>query len=156
MTHFFAGNLHAIDWACPVGTPLVAVGDGIVVESRDSNTLLSGIATTNLFEWNSIVLQLMDASSIDKDPLFVEYVHIQSSKVQPGEHVVRGQVIGTSGSVGFSPEPHLHFCAYRSADTTAPTVQVEFATTDGRRFLPVAGEWYDAEGVQDVGEARVP
>jgi hypothetical protein len=28
--------------------------------------------------------------------------------------------------VGFSPEPHLHFAAYRSSDPTAPTVRVYF------------------------------
>jgi hypothetical protein len=31
--------------------------------------------------------------------------------------------------VGFSPEPHLHFAAYRSSDPTAPTVRVYFEQT---------------------------
>jgi murein DD-endopeptidase MepM/ murein hydrolase activator NlpD len=89
----------------------------------------------------------MELNTID-DPLFVEYVHIQKSLVRPGEKVSKGQVIGWSGSVGFSPEPHLHFCAYRSSEATAPTVRVYFESSKSEKFLPEAGKWYtsNAEG----------
>lgn len=33
-THFFPGTYHAVDIACPIGTPCVAVGDGEVVRRR--------------------------------------------------------------------------------------------------------------------------
>jgi len=162
LTHFFAGNLHAIDFACPIGTPLLAVGNGVVVECKDSNTL-SGIAVSNLFEWNSVILQL-DAheDSIDRHqkstgreesvkagPLFVEYVHIAKATVKAGDRVTAGQVIGLSGSVGFSPEPHLHFAAYRSEEPTAATVRAYFHSKKDPdvTFLPKAGAWYDANGV---------
>lgn len=161
LTHFFAGNQHAIDFACPIGTPLLAVGDGVVVDVQDQN-ILSGIAVTNLFQWNSIMLQLdnkpngtnhtSDASegtTTEEDPLFVEYVHIQhkSAKVNVGERVTKGQVIACGGSIGFSPEPHLHFCAYRSRDAAAPTVRVYLEPANGGDpFLPRAGIRYDANG----------
>lgn len=156
LTHFFSGNLHAIDFACPVGTPLLAVGDGVVVEAKDTKSL-TGIAVSNLFEWNSIILELdgkaseTQAGTDSAGPLFVEYVHIQKSSVKAGDHVKRGQVIGLSGSVGFSPEPHLHFSAFRSSDPEAPTVRVKFQTLDGSEkiFLPRAGVWYDATGPID-------
>lgn len=197
LTHFFCGNLHAIDFRCPVGTPLLAVADGEVVQAQDHNTL-TGIAVTNLFEWNSIMLKLdtpttpttnsnndsennidaNDASGKDgqksnsttnhhqederRPSLYVEYVHIQKSFVKVGDRVTKGQVIGESGSVGFSPEPHLHFAAYRSNDDTAPTVQVHFqsafsgySSNDSRNepelFLPRAGYYYNANGqVKDI------
>jgi hypothetical protein len=156
LTHFFSGNLHAIDFACPVGTPLLAVADGNVVESTDANTL-SGISVTNLFKWNSIILKLdskMDNKSATDagGPLFVEYVHIQSSCVKVGDRITQGQIIGTSGSVGFSPEPHLHFSAFRSSEPEAPTVRVRFesaasSVADNKAaFLPIAGSWYDNTG----------
>jgi hypothetical protein len=165
LTHFFAGNLHAIDFACPVGTPLLAVGDGVVVDCKDNNSL-TGIAVSNMFEWNSILLQLdttktvaesssaigHEGEKLSSGPLFVEYVHIQKVTVQAGERVQAGQVIGLSGSVGFSPEPHLHFAAYRSQNPTAATVRVYSHSTKDRQttFLPKAGLWYDATGpVQD-------
>jgi hypothetical protein len=171
LTHFFAGNLHAIDFSCPVGTPLLAVGDGVVVECKDSNSL-TGIAVSNLFEWNSIILQLDTAAEtvaeasraifqekdeVSSGPLFVEYVHLKKVKVQAGERVKAGQVIGLSGSVGFSPEPHLHFSAYRSQESTAATVRVYFHSTkdDQATFLPKAGIWYDANGpVNDPGTTK--
>lgn len=141
LTHFLSGNLHAIDFRCAVGTPLLAVADALVVEVHDKHKL-TGVAVSNLFQWNSISLQV-DC----KDTLFVEYVHISKSHVKVGDKVAKGQVIGTSGSVGFSPEPHLHFCAYRSNECTAPTVRVLFESSENdNAYLPVAGFWYSAAG----------
>ena len=158
LTHFFSGNLHAIDFRCPIGTEILAVADGVVVEAKDENTL-TGVAVTNLFQWNSILLEIQsldgDCDADDSDlgeggPLFVEYVHISKSIVKAGDRVKRGQVIGYSGSVGFSPEPHLHFSAFRSSHAEAPTVRVLFdngKNDDCPAFLPKAGEWYDANGI---------
>lgn len=135
LTHFFSGNLHAIDFRCPIGTELRAVANGLVVDVKDRSTL-TGIAVTNLFDWNGIMIKVEEEEHIVGDigegmkggggPLFVEYVHIATSLVQPGDRVKRGQVIGRSGSIGFSPEPHLHFSAFRSSDPEAPTVRVLF------------------------------
>jgi hypothetical protein len=152
LTHFFSGNLHAIDFRCPVGTSILAVADGTVVESKDTNTL-TGIAVSNLFEWNTIMLQLDTTTCTPThadDPLFVEYVHIQNSFVHQGDKVTKGQVIGETGSVGFSPEPHLHFAAYRSQEASAPTVRVRFQSSNDSKqlFLPEAGKHYNAQGEQ--------
>ena len=90
----------------------------------------------------------VDEEEGTSDPLYIEYVHIQKSHVKKGARVTRGQVIGTSGSVGFSPEPHLHFTAFRSSDPTAPTVRVRFqGVGDKPAFLPVAGRFYDCSGL---------
>jgi len=160
LTHFFGGNLHAIDFQCPIGTKLLAVGNGVVLEATDKNQL-TGIAVTNLFKWNSILIQLdrqkteSNESSEEGDdenddgPLFVEYVHISTCAVSVGDRVTTGQVIGTSGSVGFSPEPHLHFAAYRSSELTAETVGVHFSpatANPNKLFSPAAGNWYNATG----------
>lgn len=155
LTHFFSGNQHAIDFRCPVGTELLAVADGIVAEANDQNTL-AGIAVTNLFEWNSILLEVETTTTSDKKddpsdgggPLFVEYVHISKSLVKKGDVVKQRQVIGYSGSVGFSPEPHLHFSAFRSKDPEAPTVRVQMESDDenGSPFVPRAGKWYNEKG----------
>lgn len=146
LTHFFSGNLHAIDFRCDIGTPLLAVADGVVMEATDNNTL-TGVAVSNLFSWNSIIIKV-DEEEGTSDPLYIEYVHIQKSHVKKGARVTRGQVIGTSGSVGFSPEPHLHFTAFRSSDPTAPTVRVRFqGIGDKPAFLPVAGSFYDCSGL---------
>jgi murein DD-endopeptidase MepM/ murein hydrolase activator NlpD len=164
LTHFFSGNFHAIDFQCPVGTELLAVADGVVVDVKENNTL-TGIAVTNLYEWNSILLQIctcedrrVDNVPIHPDgPLFVEYVHIKKSLVKTGDSVKKHQVIGCSGSVGFSPEPHLHFSAFRSSEPTAPTVRVLFDGNDDvskdvtkvrPTLLPVAGQRYNSRRME--------
>jgi septal ring factor EnvC (AmiA/AmiB activator) len=171
---------------------VLAVADAEVVEVRDEETV-TGIATANLFRWNSVTLKVETRRDADDEndekpngpnggDLYVEYVHVaaRSACVAVGERVRRGQKICASGSVGFSPEPHLHFTAFRSRDPAAPTVRVRFAaeprrrrresegtadaasaksanassdasSEDGATFLPVAGRWYDA-----AGEAPAP
>ena len=147
LTHFFKGNLHAIDFRCDVGTPLLAVADGIVIEACASNTL-TGIAVSNLFTWNSIMIQLDEVTL--GGLLFVEYVHVKSVCVTKGDRVAKGDIIGTSGTVGFSPEPHLHFAAYRSMDPNAPTVRVHFhGASLNESYLPRAGHRYSTEWVID-------
>ena len=179
LTHYMTGNHHAVDFRCPEGTPCVAVCDGTVVECQDDNTI-TGVAVGNLFRWNSISIRADDdndggdvegegylaetgdgagTANVNRNtrggPLYLEYVHIQSGSicVKPGERVTRGQVICRSGGVGFSPEPHLHFSAFRSDDPTAPTVRVWFEArgdacgeNEGALFLPIAGSFYNECG----------
>lgn len=139
-THFKAETFHAVDWRCPVGTPVVAVGDGEVVEVSDSESA-GGIHTKNLFHWNSIMLKL-------KDDTFVEYVHINtnSSKVKVGDQVTVGQVICESGNVGFCPEPHLHLQVQTTSDNKAATIKFKIECPCGDNYVPEAGRWYNSEG----------
>jgi murein DD-endopeptidase MepM/ murein hydrolase activator NlpD len=58
LTHFFRGNYHAVDFQCAIGTPLLAVGNGTVLAVQDCHTNVSGIGTYNLYQWNSILIQL--------------------------------------------------------------------------------------------------
>ena len=160
LTHHLLGNHHAVDFRCPVGTPVVAVADGTVVQATDSCGI-TGIAVGNLFRWNSVMLRLdshEDGDDGDGPPLYVEYVHIQRGSLLVGEgnRVRRGQELCRSGGVGFSPEPHLHFSAFRSEEPTAPTVRVRFRAEGGcgedRLFLPRAGLRYDERGLVEGGE----
>ena len=58
LTHFsHPSTYHAIDLECRVGTPVVAVGDGVITDVRD-RCCASGIHVKNLFTWNSITLHL--------------------------------------------------------------------------------------------------
>ena len=58
LTHFsHASTWHALDFACPVGTPVVAVGRGVVAEVRQGCTV-GGCHVKHLFAWNSITLHL--------------------------------------------------------------------------------------------------
>eukprot|EP00047_Mylnosiga_fluctuans_P016268 m.53227 g.53227 ORF g.53227 m.53227 type:complete len:356 (+) comp6455_c0_seq2:18-1085(+) len=140
LTHYQLGTFHAIDFACPVGTPVLAVGAGVVRSVQDSNTC-SGIHVANLFHWNSILIELDSG-------FFVEYVHIKpaSARIAAGDRVAPGQIICEAGAAGFCPEPHLHVQLHRSADPAAPTVMFALLGREGP-YVPQDGLVYSADGL---------
>lgn len=90
----FHGNkaMHTgVDYAGKMGTPVVAVADGVVVGSgyRDGYG-----RTVDLQHFNGLATR---------------YGHCQQLLVNQGELVQKGQVIATIGSTGRSTGPHLHF-----------------------------------------------
>ena len=74
-THFYPGTRHALDLDAAVGTPLLAVGGGVVVEARDGN-LVGGIHAKNLFLWNSVTLRLDSGLPVSS----INATHSNSSK----------------------------------------------------------------------------
>lgn len=95
---FGTQKLHAgVDYGGPVGTPIVAAADGVVVSSRAS----SG------YGWLITIYH----GHYKGMPFFTRYAHSYPNqvKVQPGEEVKAGQVIASIGNNGNSTGPHLHF-----------------------------------------------
>jgi murein DD-endopeptidase MepM/ murein hydrolase activator NlpD len=87
------GRMHrGIDVAGPVGTPIVAAADGVVITAG----------------WNSggygylVEIQHPDGS-------MTLYAHNNRILVQKGQQVSQGQQISEMGSTGYSTGPHLHF-----------------------------------------------
>lgn len=146
-THFYPATRYAIDLECPVGTPLLAIADGVVKEVRQQSKV-SGIGVSNLYKWNSVTLQLADGA-------LAEYVHIlhDSVAVEVGEAVAEGQLICKSGAAGFCPTPHLHLQVHDSGVSDAPTVPFAFRSSlaGAPAFCPQAGELYTESG--KVGDA---
>ena len=86
------GTLHAgIDIANAVGTPILAVMDGVVIDSGPA----SGYG-------NWIRIQHEDGS-------ISVYGHMETLAVGVGQSVVAGQNIAGMGNRGFSTGSHLHF-----------------------------------------------
>ncbi len=86
------GSMHdGIDLAGPNGSPIVAVGDGVVVESGPA----AGYGM-----WVVIRHSNGDHSV---------YAHMYRTYVSVGEQVRAGRHIADIGSNGFSTGPHLHF-----------------------------------------------
>ncbi|MEG0162445.1 MAG: M23 family metallopeptidase [Mucinivorans sp.] len=85
-------RFHAgVDFAAPIGTPIVATGAGVV--ARDQNIRGYG-------------LQVLIDHGIGYK---TRYGHLSKILVAPGQSVVRGQVIGLMGSSGRSTGSHLHY-----------------------------------------------
>lgn len=93
------GTFHAgLDFAAPIGTPIYAAADGVVVEGKDRH----GVAGFGSWIW------LDCQASVGKD--FI-YGHVKYSGilVKKGDRVKAGQQIGVVGNEGQSTGPHLHF-----------------------------------------------
>jgi murein DD-endopeptidase MepM/ murein hydrolase activator NlpD len=86
------GVLHAgIDIANSIGTPIVAVSDGVVIDAGP---------TAGYGMW----VKLRHA-----DGTVTLYGHVNTTTVRVGEHVMAGDQIATMGNRGNSTGPHLHF-----------------------------------------------
>lgn len=80
-----------IDYAARTGTPVVAAGGGVVVESGFSP-----------FNGNYVVIR-HDGTYLTK------YLHLHKRMVNKGEKVKQEQQIGTVGATGRVTGPHLHY-----------------------------------------------
>ncbi|AZG72864.1 peptidoglycan DD-metalloendopeptidase family protein [Shewanella livingstonensis] len=79
------------DFATPIGTQVVAPGDGIVT-----------MVTKHPYAGNYIVIQ-------HDNKVSTRYLHLSKFLVKRGQRVTRGQPIGLSGNTGASTGPHLHY-----------------------------------------------
>ncbi|CDG17771.1 murein DD-endopeptidase MepM [Xenorhabdus doucetiae] len=80
-----------VDFAMPVGTPVLAVGDGEIVVAKFDGAAGNFIAIRHGRQYTT------------------RYMHLRKILVKPGQKVKRGERIALSGSTGRSTGPHLHF-----------------------------------------------
>jgi murein DD-endopeptidase MepM/ murein hydrolase activator NlpD len=95
---------HGADIGNPIGTPLLAPADGLVVFAGSDSQVAVG-PTTNFFG-NAVIIEL-DRRYNDL-PVFVLLGHMNSVDVQAGQRVTRGQRVGEVGSTGIALGPHVH------------------------------------------------
>lgn len=87
---------YGIDYAAPTGTPIIAVGDGVVTEAqrRGGNGNIVQIRHNNTYK--------------------TAYLHLNgfAPGIRPGVEVKQGQVIGYVGQTGLATGPHLCYRLY--------------------------------------------
>jgi len=127
----YAGYAHfhtGVDLAVPLGTPVFAAADGVVLQAQAMTD-----ARGNLVGYGNYVL-IQHA-----DGLQTLYGHLLSSVVKPGDAVSRGQLIGLVGSTGNSTGPHTHF-----------EVRIDSAPVDPLQLLPARSQ---GQPVSDAASA---
>ncbi|MBZ9610100.1 peptidoglycan DD-metalloendopeptidase family protein [Rheinheimera maricola] len=82
---------NGVDYAAPVGTPIMAAGDGRVVDSAYNNL-------------NGHYVFIQHANNI-----VTKYLHLSKRLVAKGEKVRQGEVIGRLGATGRVTGAHLHY-----------------------------------------------
>lgn len=128
---------YAVDFGMPIGTPVHAARDGVVVLLEDSHD--SGCWSEECMRLANFVVLL------HTDGTTGEYFHLQRSSVQVrvGEQVRRGELLARSGNTGYSTAPHLHFGVYRTErDGRTQSVAVRFQTRVGSLAMPRTGARY--------------
>lgn len=105
--HFHTG----VDLAAPLGTPVMAAAEGVVV----------AVGHTTTGYGNFVIIA--HGGGID-----TLYGHLLQTNAKVGDHLVRGQLIGLEGSTGFSTGPHVHF-----------ELRVNDQVIDPMPYLPVPG-----------------
>lgn len=103
-----AGGHNGDDWLTPVGTPVRAAGNGVVVFAGEFDSTYEDNWGWNLHYGGKMVVLNMDG---DTAPYF-EYGHNSQILVKAGQRVVAGQVIAitgnTDGGTNVSTGPHCH------------------------------------------------
>ena len=94
-----------VDFGCPVGTPVHACANGLVIAT--------GSPWGPAFGNDSPLIR--HKVIVNGKPViwFVIYAHMSHCDVRPGQIVVKGQLIGKSGAEGHVTGPHLHLEAQR-------------------------------------------
>ena len=96
---------HGVDYAAPAGTPVVAVGDGVVI----AKGYAGGGGNTLKIKHNS-------------GSLVSGYLHLKgfAKGIRKGSRVKQGELIGYVGSTGLSTGPHLDFRLWRNGTPIDP------------------------------------
>ena len=79
------------DYVAPVGTPIWAAGDGVVIKSSYGQ-----------YNGNYVFIK-------HSNTYVTKYLHLKRRKVKTGQRVKQGQVIGTLGATGRVTGAHLHY-----------------------------------------------
>jgi murein DD-endopeptidase MepM/ murein hydrolase activator NlpD len=130
---------YAIDFPLPVGTPIYAAREGVVVGAEGSNTL--GAASPEYRRYANYVIVEHD------DGTMGNYYHLRQggAAVRIGEKVKKGQLIAYSGNTGYTSGAHLHF----SVSTVDPVsmrrpmnLPIKIQTAEGIVTNPHQGDRY--------------
>lgn len=103
-SHTDAQNLYAVDFAAPIGTPVLAARDGVVMQVA-SDYEKAGLNRERYGGRANFIRIAHD------DGTMALYAHLKADGVlaRTGQRVRAGQQIGLSGNTGFTTGPHLHF-----------------------------------------------
>ncbi len=102
----FGGSRHemhsGIDFPGPIGQPVYATGNGIVVLAQFGNGYGNHVVIDHGYGYETL------------------YAHLSRLEVKAGDHVKRGDLIGELGNTGRSSGPHLHYEIHRNGQPINP------------------------------------
>lgn len=124
-----------VDISTPIGRPVVAAAEGIVLYAARRSTY-----------GNVIVID-------HKFGMMTRYAHLSKYAVRAGKRVKRGEVIGYVGNTGRSSAPHLHYEVWVSERPVHP---LNYILEYGRTFSPVGQTVSNSPGSAVIHPASSP
>jgi len=107
-------ELHnGIDFTGPIGKPVLATADGVVEKSERAGGYGLHVVIDHGFGHETL------------------YAHLSELKVDAGDQVRRGDVIGHLGNTGRSSGPHLHYGVYRNGEPVNPRYYLKLTDREG-------------------------
>jgi murein DD-endopeptidase MepM/ murein hydrolase activator NlpD len=82
-----------VDWAAPIGTPIFAAGNGLIIKAG----------------WDSGYGRRVEIQHVNGYVTTYNHMSGFGRGVVEGAHVVQGQTVGYLGDTGLSTGPHLHY-----------------------------------------------
>lgn len=97
---YTSGSHNGTDFGAKVGTPVMAMGDGVLVAQGDTDAVCRGVS---FGKWILIKYNNGLAST---------YGHLSKLNMNTGSTVKAGDIVAYSGNTGYSTGPHLHVSLY--------------------------------------------
>ncbi len=95
-----------VDVAAPLGTPILAPDDAVVLETADQ--------FRGNWRWGkAVVLQFSDS-------VVGWFTHVDGFMVKPGDRIKKGTPFATMGNTGLSTGPHVHIETYKAGVRVDP------------------------------------
>ena len=117
-SHGSPALMYAVDFAMPSGSPVMAARAGVVVDVTLRFT--EGAADISFVDKANTIAVVHDDGTV------AEYAHLSPgpANVAVGQRVAAGELLGYSGSTGYSAEPHLHFIVSRPVVNNGKVMRV--------------------------------
>ena len=136
----------AIDYAAPVGTPIMAIGDGT-------------ISVIGRGKYNGNFIKLRHSNGLESI-----YLHMSrfAKGMSRGKRVAQGQVIGYVGATGLATGPHLCFRMRKNGEPINPTKlksasAAPVSSAHLAEFKTLAASLQEAlEGRRNLAQAQPP
>jgi len=131
-THNSPDAIYAVDIPMPVGTPIVATREGVVMEVQQDYYGAGQDRERFGARANAIRIHHADGSMA-----IYAHLDVESALVQPGDVVLAGETIARSGNTGFSSGPHLHFAIQVNAGMRLESIPFRFLQAGGKLVEPL-------------------
>jgi hypothetical protein len=133
---------NGVDSSEPLGTPLLAVGDGVVIVAQDDMNEWFGWRC----DWYGHLVIIELDQTFQGQPLYALYGHVLNINVAAGQRVRAGEQVAEVGFGGAATAPHLHFELRVGTNEFSSTLNPMLWLNPGETRGVIAGRLLDPEG----------